>query len=231
MSQAFIQVFVDDLAYLDRLSHGALKLYLLLRARLNRTTGKCCPSYEALGWKRSTYYTARAELEKFGIAVFDGFNVTFCSPEVQESGNPGIPDSKTPKSRIPGNPPIPPYKEEPEEHEPKENSSSARVRVNWLGEAQALFHILYGGLSAAEELIINPQLEQMAGKTIRGSPVTFADVKRFTAEKDLPQVRFLGNTFSAWVANQNREKSNGSDQTAGRKPAADNQQFATEAGI
>ena len=84
----------------------------------------------------------------------------------------------------------------------EEEKNSARA--SWLGDAQDLLTNLYGGLGASEAQLLDQQIEQMAAKTIRGSPVTLADVKRFTAEKELPQVRFLANLFSSWIANQNR---------------------------
>lgn len=137
MSQAFVQIPVAELEFLDRLSKNGLKLYLHLRKSFNRSTGQCNPSWESLGWARSKYYSARAELEKIGLCQFNGLNARFCSPRIPESQNPRIPESQNPG--IPESETESPsfqdktvrvsriaYKEEPEEINQKNLNQSAR---------------------------------------------------------------------------------------------------------
>ncbi len=80
------------------------------------------------------------------------------------------------------------------------------VRAQWLGQAQDELSSLYGGLGAAESHLLCQQLEIMAQKSIRGSPVGWSDLQRYMAEEKLPQVNFLSRSFSSWIANQNRRK-------------------------
>lgn len=81
-----------------------------------------------------------------------------------------------------------------------------RARADWLGQAQDEFSSVYGGLGASESQVLCQQLELISQKTIRGSPVGWTDMQRYLGEANLPQVKFLANSFSSWIANQNRRK-------------------------
>ena len=74
---AFIQIPIEDLDVLDKLSKNSLKLYLRLRQSLNRKSGQCNPTPESLGWEESKYYRARKELELLGLVKFNGKRATF----------------------------------------------------------------------------------------------------------------------------------------------------------